>query len=184
MRHTSLVAVAAAALMTMTCVAVSDARSAAPSTPIAPGKTTGHQGYCFTMTPFEDELRLDLALVAPPTVGFYTIFAQWWGAGRYLIQGAGDGQVNHNRTRVSVSFVFFNHTEWASRNRWGRFAASIHLSTLKGPWTLSITGNGRPEGEGSGTPYSIQGFLVPKPCSEVGTVPPSDPPNLVLAPLE
>jgi hypothetical protein len=171
------VAVAAAALMTMTVVGASGAS-------VAPGETMAHETHCWTMTPFEDELRLDVALVAPPTVGFYTLFAQWWGAGSYYIEGAGDGQVNHNGTRMSVSWVFFNHTEWASRNRWGRFAASIHLSTLKGPWTLSIAGDGRPEGGGSGTPYTIQGFLVPKPCSQLGSVPPGDPPNLSLAPLQ
>jgi hypothetical protein len=151
---------------------------------VPPGTIVGHQTHCFTMTPFEDELRLESALIAPPTVGFSTFSAQWRGGRSYLIEGAGDGQVTHNGTRVSVSLVFFNHTELASRNRWGRFAASIHLSTLKGPWALSITGDGRPEGGASGTPYSIQGFLVPKPCSQVGKGTPGDPPNLVLAPAE
>jgi hypothetical protein len=98
-RRTRLAAVtmAAAALMTLTVVGASGAS-------VAPGETMAHETHCWTMTPFADELRLDVALVAPPTVGFYTISAQWWGNGRYLIEGAGDGQVNHNGTRVSVSF--------------------------------------------------------------------------------
>jgi hypothetical protein len=121
---------------------------------------------------------LDMALVAPPTVRFYTISAQWWGGRSYFIQGAGDGQVNHNDERFLMSLIFHNHTKWGSGKGAGRFAASIHQSTRKGPWSLSITG------EGSGTPYTIQGFLVPKPCSQVGTVPPGDPPNLSLAPAE
>ena len=165
------VVVAAAALLTVTVVGASDAS-------VAPGETMGHETHCWTMTPFEDELMLDMALVAPPTVGFYTISAQWWGGRSYFIQGAGDGQVNHNGERVSVSFIFHNHTKWGTGKGAGRFAASIHRSTRKGPWSLSITG------EGSGTPYTIQGFLVPKPCSQLGTVPPGDPPNLSLAPAE
>jgi hypothetical protein len=179
MRHTNIVAVAAAvALMTVTFVAVPDARSAAPSTPVAPGETMAHQTLCWSMTPFEDELMLDVALVAPPTVGFYTLFAQWFGAGHYFIQGAGDGQVNHDGERVSVSFIFHNHTELGTGKGGGRFAASIHLQTFKGPWSMAITG------ADSGTPYRIQGFLVPKPCSQLGSVPPGDPPNLALAPAE
>lgn len=165
------VAVAAAALLMVTAVGASGAS-------IAPGETMGHETHCWTMTPFEDELMLDMALVAPPTVGFYTIFAQWWGGRSYFIQGAGDGQVHHNGERVAVSFIFHNHTEWGTGKGAGRFAASIHRSTRKGPWSLSITG------EGSGNPYTIQGFLVPKPCSQLGTVPPGDSPNLSLAPAE
>jgi hypothetical protein len=138
----------------------------------------GARDPLLTMTPFEDELRLEVALVAPPTVGFYTIFAQWWGGRSYFFQGAGDGQVNHTGQRASVSFLFHNHTELGTGKGVGRFAASLHLSTRKGPWSLSILG------DGSGTPYAIQGFLVPKPCSQLGSVPPGEPPNLALAPAE
>jgi hypothetical protein len=162
------IAAAAAALMMMTVVGTSGAS----------GERITHETHCWTMTPFEDELKLEVALVAPPMVGFYTIFAHWRGGHSYFFEGAGDGQVSHNGERVSVSFLFHNHTAWGTGKGDGRFTASIHLSTRKGPWSLSILG------ANSGTPYAIQGFLVPKPCSQIGTLPPGDPPNLALAPLE
>jgi hypothetical protein len=157
---------------------------AATAPRLALGETGGHETQCFQMTPYEDELALSWAYVAPKEINFYAVFAQWWGNGHYGIEGAGDAQFTHNGNRQSISVVFFNHTELGSGNRWGRLAASIHLKTRQGPWTLAITGDGRPEGGGSATPYWITGFLVPKPCSQLGTVPRGDPPNLALAPSE
>jgi hypothetical protein len=89
------IAAAAAALMMMTVVGTSGAS----------GERIAHETHCWTMTPSEDELKLEVALVAPPMVGFYTIFAHWRGEHSYFFEGAGDGQVSHNGERVSVSFL-------------------------------------------------------------------------------
>jgi hypothetical protein len=165
--------------LTLTLMSLTDVQGAAPP-PVAPGETFGHQTHCFNMTPYEDELMLQVAQVAPASVKFYVGGVQWWGNGHYFIEAAGDGRVQDKR--IDFSAVFFNHTPFGGGNRWGRFAASLHWPTLRGPWSLAITGDGRPGGEGSGTPYGIVGFLEPKPCSQLGTVPRGDPPNLALSP--
>jgi hypothetical protein len=161
-----VVAAAVAVLMT-TFVAVADAQFKEKPDP--------NGNYCWGMTPFEDELLFQVTPVGPPTIGFYSIWARWLGNGHYSRQGGGHIQPSHNGQRMSVSFVFYNHDDYGLGNIIGQFAASIHVSTRKGPWTVSIAGTR------SATPAMVTGFLVPKPCSQFGTTPPGDPPNLALS---
>lgn len=147
---------------------------------LPPGETVGHQTICWTMTPYEDELRMEVALVEPRAVGFYTLGTQWYGGWTYFFEGAGDGLINFSRTRIAFSFLFYNHTQWGNGPGQGRFSASIATSTLNGPWSLAKVS----EGIHPTSPYGAVGYLVRKPCSQMGSVPPGDPPNLVLAPSD
>jgi hypothetical protein len=166
--------------VTLTLGTVTQARSAAPP-PVVPGETFGHQTHCFRLTPYEDELLLEVAQVAPAGARYYVTSAQWWGNGHYFLQAAGSGR--SDGTRLDLTLTFFNHTE-LNGNHWGTLSLSMHRTRRQGPWSVVITGDGRPGGGGSGTPYGVVGALTPKPCDQLGNVPPGDPPNLALAPAE
>ena len=130
--------------------------------------------YCWSMTPFDDEIRFQVTPIGPPTIRFYGIWAIWLGNGQYFRQGGGHAEPNHDGKRVSVRFVFYNHDDYGYGNIIGQFAASIDRSTRKGPWTVSIAGTR------SATPAMVEGVLEPKPCSQFGTAPPGESPNLAL----
>jgi hypothetical protein len=137
---------------------------------------------CWTMTPFDDELRV-YPFPVDAQLGFYSIGVQWWGLNYYAIEGGGTGEVSSDGRRASMTWTFYNHTDFGSRNRMGTVKASISLVTMCGPWSLTIIGDGSGT-NGSGTPYMISGTLVPKPCSRLGDAGSTQTPNLTLAPWE
>jgi hypothetical protein len=163
--RTVVVAAAVAVLMTM-CRGMADAQFT--------GRPDPNGNYCWRMTPFEDEIWFQMTPVGPPTIRFYSVWAIWTGNGHYMRQGGGRAEPSHNGTRLSVSFVFYNWDDYGLGNRIGQFSASIDRSTRKGLWTVSIAGIR------SATPAMAKGLLVRMPCSQVGTKPPADPPNLAL----
>jgi hypothetical protein len=81
--YQGIVAVVTAAVVVLmtTFVGVADAQFKEKPDP--------NGNYCWSMTPFEDELLFQVTPIGPPTIGFYSIWAMWLGNGHYFRQGGG-----------------------------------------------------------------------------------------------